>query len=143
MHGKAFPVTHHGHGVLRGLPSPFQATRYHSLIVDEATLPRDLLVTARTDGITMAVSHRTRPIEGVQFHPESILTAHGSTIIASFVSAAAHAQTGRATRAKQFPVRNEYQLPPAGYAARNSRRREWGVFNGSVRRGREAGRPGR
>jgi para-aminobenzoate synthetase/4-amino-4-deoxychorismate lyase len=94
VHGKAFPVTHHGYGVLRGLPSPFDATRYHSLIVDETTLPRDLLVTARTDGITMAVSHRTRPIEGVQFHPESILTAYGARIIASFVSAAAHAQTG-------------------------------------------------
>ena len=85
MHGKAYPVTHHGHGVLAGLPNPFHATRYHSLIIDEATLPPELAVTARTDGITMAVSHRTRPIEGVQFHPESILTTHGSTIIAGFV----------------------------------------------------------
>ena len=89
VHGKAFPVTHHGHGVLAGLPNPFQATRYHSLIIDEATLPPELAVTARTDGITMAVSHRTRPIEGVQFHPESILTTHGSMITASFVAAAA------------------------------------------------------
>jgi para-aminobenzoate synthetase / 4-amino-4-deoxychorismate lyase len=88
VHGKAFPVTHHGHGVLAGLPNPFQATRYHSLVIDEATLPPDLVVTARTDGIAMAVSHRTRPIEGVQFHPESILTTHGSTIIAGFVAAA-------------------------------------------------------
>jgi anthranilate synthase component 2 len=88
VHGKAFPVTHHGHGVLQGLPNPFQATRYHSLVIDEATLPPDLMVTARTDGITMAVSHRTRPVEGVQFHPESILTTHGSAIIASFVAAA-------------------------------------------------------
>jgi para-aminobenzoate synthetase / 4-amino-4-deoxychorismate lyase len=87
-HGKAFPVTHDGRGVLAGLPSPFQATRYHSLIVDEATLPRDLLVTARTDGMLMAVRHRTHPVEGVQFHPESILTTHGSAIIASFVAAA-------------------------------------------------------
>jgi len=92
VHGKAFPVTHHGHGVLNGLPNPFQATRYHSLIIDEATLPPELAVTARTDGITMAVSHRTRPIEGVQFHPESILTTHGATIIASFVAAATRAQ---------------------------------------------------
>jgi len=84
-HGKASPVTHDGQGVLRGLPSPFQATRYHSLIIDESTLAPGLLVTARTDGIPMAVRHRTRPIEGVQFHPESILTAHGSAIIASFV----------------------------------------------------------
>ena len=88
VHGTAFPVTHDGAGVFRGLPSPFQATRYHSLIVDEATLPPDLLVTARTDGMVMAVSHRTRPIEGVQFHPESVLTAHGPTIIANFVTAA-------------------------------------------------------
>jgi para-aminobenzoate synthetase/4-amino-4-deoxychorismate lyase len=87
VHGKAFPVTHHGHGVLAGLPNPFQATRYHSLIVDEATLPPELAVTARTDGIIMGVSHRTRPIEGVQFHPESILTTHGSTIMANFVAA--------------------------------------------------------
>ena len=88
VHGKAFPVTHDGHGILAGLPSPFQATRYHSLIIDEATLPRDLLVTARTDGMLMAIRHRTRPVEGVQFHPESILTAHGSAIIANFVGAA-------------------------------------------------------
>jgi anthranilate synthase component 2 len=89
VHGKAFPVTHDGRGVLAGLPSPFQATRYHSLVVDEATLPRDLLVTARTDGMLMAVRHRTHPVEGVQFHPESILTTHGSAVIASFVAATA------------------------------------------------------
>jgi len=92
VHGKAFPVTHNGRGVLAGLPSPFQATRYHSLILDEATLPPDLMVTARTDGIVMAVSHRSRPVEGVQFHPESILTTHGSAIIASFVTGAARAK---------------------------------------------------
>jgi para-aminobenzoate synthetase component I len=91
VHGKAFPVTHRAQGVLRGLPNPFQATRYHSLIIDEATLPPDLIVTARTDGIPMAIGHRTRPVEGVQFHPESILTTHGETIIASFVATAAHA----------------------------------------------------
>ncbi len=94
VHGKAFPVTHRGQGVLAGLPSPFQATRYHSLVIDEATLPPELLVTARTDGIAMAVSHRTRPVEGVQFHPESILTTHGRAIIASFVAATARAQAG-------------------------------------------------
>ena len=92
VHGKAFPVTHDGQGVLAGLPDPFQATRYHSLIVDEATLPPALLVTARTDGIPMAIRHRTRPVEGVQFHPESILTTHGSAIIASFVAAAVRAR---------------------------------------------------
>ena len=97
VHGKAFPVTHNGRGVLAGLPSPFQATRYHSLILDEATLPPDLMVTARTDGIVMAVSHRSRPVEGVQFHPESILTTHGPAIIASFVAGAARARSSDKT----------------------------------------------
>jgi para-aminobenzoate synthetase/4-amino-4-deoxychorismate lyase len=91
VHGKAFPVTHDGRGVLAGLPDPFQATRYHSLIIDEASLPPDLTVTARTGGLPMAVRHRTRPVEGVQFHPESVLTTHGSAIIANFVAAAARA----------------------------------------------------
>ena len=89
VHGTAFPVTHDGAGVFRGLPMPFAATRYHSLIVDEATLPPDLLVTARTDGIPMALRHVTRPVEGVQFHPESILTAHGHAIIENFVRSTA------------------------------------------------------
>jgi para-aminobenzoate synthetase / 4-amino-4-deoxychorismate lyase len=88
VHGKAFPVHHDGQGVLAGLPSPFQATRYHSLVIDEATLPPDLTVSARTDGIPMAVRHRTRPVEGVQFHPESILTTYGAVIIGSFVAMA-------------------------------------------------------
>jgi len=91
VHGTAFPVTHDGSGVFRGLPSPFQATRYHSLIVDAATLPSDLLVTARTDGIPMALRHATRPVEGVQFHPESILTEYGAAIIENFMRSTAHA----------------------------------------------------
>ena len=104
VHGTAFPVTHDGAGVFRGLPSPFQATRYHSLIVDEATLPPDLLVTARTDGIPMAVRHATRPVEGVQFHPESILTTHGAAIIANFVGTAARASAGhRSERQRRSP----------------------------------------
>jgi para-aminobenzoate synthetase/4-amino-4-deoxychorismate lyase len=89
VHGQAFDVRHDGTGVLRGLPDPFQATRYHSLIVDEATRPASLLVTARTDGLPMALRHRTLPIEGVQFHPESILTTHGAAIMAAFVATAA------------------------------------------------------
>ncbi|MGH2927522.1 MAG: anthranilate synthase component II, partial [Solirubrobacteraceae bacterium] len=88
VHGKASSVAHHGHGVLAGLPNPFQATRYHSLVIDEATLPPELAVTARTDGVVMGISHRTRRVEGVQFHPESILTTHGSAIMAGFVAAA-------------------------------------------------------
>ena len=94
-HGQAFPVSHDGSGVLAALPSPFQATRYHSLIIDEATLPPDLLVTARTDGLPMAVRHRSRPVEGVQFNPESVLTAYGPAITASFVTGAARIRARR------------------------------------------------
>jgi anthranilate synthase component 2 len=98
VHGKAFPVTHDGRGVLAGLPNPFRATRYHSLIVDEATLPADLMVTARTDTLPMGIRHRTRPIEGVQFHPESILTSHGPALIATFVTTAAAVPKRRGER---------------------------------------------
>jgi para-aminobenzoate synthetase/4-amino-4-deoxychorismate lyase len=88
VHGKAFPVSHDGQGVLAGLPNPFQATRYHSLVIDEGTLPAELVVTARTDGIPMAVRHQVSPVEGVQFHPESILTTYGAAIISGFVGTA-------------------------------------------------------
>jgi len=86
VHGKAFRIAHDGRGVLSGLPDRFQATRYHSLIVDEATLPPDLAVTARSSGLPMGIRHRTLPVEGVQFHPESILTTHGAALIANFVA---------------------------------------------------------
>jgi para-aminobenzoate synthetase / 4-amino-4-deoxychorismate lyase len=92
VHGQAFDVTHDGRGVLAGLPDPFQATRYHSLIVDESTLPPDLVVTARTGRLPMGVRHLAVPIEGVQFHPESILTPHGAQIIRNFVTAAGGAR---------------------------------------------------
>ncbi|MGD0702053.1 MAG: aminodeoxychorismate synthase component I [Trebonia sp.] len=87
VHGQAFDVTHDGLGVLAGLPDPFRATRYHSLIVDEATLPSDLAVTARTGPLPMGIRHLAAPIEGVQFHPESILTPQGEQIIRNFVTA--------------------------------------------------------
>ncbi|MFN8379199.1 MAG: aminodeoxychorismate/anthranilate synthase component II [Anaerolineae bacterium] len=86
MHGKTSLIYHHGTGVFAGLPTPFEATRYHSLIVEEQTLPDSLEVTARTiDGEIMGLSHRTFPIYGVQFHPESILTAHGKTMLQNFL----------------------------------------------------------
>lgn len=89
LHGKASPVHHDGHGVFRGIPNPFQAARYHSLIVDEASLPPELVKTAWTDdGELMGARHRTLPIEGVQFHPESILTEHGKTLLANFLESA-------------------------------------------------------
>ena len=85
VHGQTSAIAHDGRGVLAGLPQPFHATRYHSLIVDHQTLPPFLTVTATTDSqIPMGVRHATQPTEGVQFHPESILTTHGQTIIHNF-----------------------------------------------------------
>ena len=86
LHGKTSEVVHSGAGVLHGLPSPFMATRYHSLAVEEDTLPAELAVTGRTpSGIVMALRHRDKPIEGVQFHPESVLTQGGHTLLASWL----------------------------------------------------------
>jgi para-aminobenzoate synthetase / 4-amino-4-deoxychorismate lyase len=88
VHGRASVISHDGRGVLAGLPEPFQAARYHSLIVDEFTLPLELAITARTATIPMGIRHRTIPVEGIQFHPESILTSHGAAIIKNFTTAA-------------------------------------------------------
>jgi anthranilate synthase component 2 len=86
MHGKVSPISHDGRGVFAGLPSPFEATRYHSLVIEEASCPPVLEVSARTpDGEIMAVRHRSRPIEGVQFHPESILTHEGKPLLRRFL----------------------------------------------------------
>lgn len=89
MHGKTSPIHHDGKGLFATLPSPFTATRYHSLAVDRATLPADLEVTAWTeDGEIMGLQHRSRPVHGVQFHPESILTEHGHALLANFLDIA-------------------------------------------------------
>ena len=86
MHGKVSAIHHSGVGVFRGLPSPFNATRYHSLAVERSTLPSTMEVTAWTDdGEIMGLRHRTLAIEGVQFHPESILTEHGHALLRNFV----------------------------------------------------------
>jgi anthranilate synthase/aminodeoxychorismate synthase-like glutamine amidotransferase len=86
MHGKTSPIEHDGRGVFRGLPVPFLATRYHSLVVLEDTVPDELEVSARADdGEVMGLRHRTRPVEGVQFHPESILTEHGKALLRNFL----------------------------------------------------------
>jgi anthranilate synthase/aminodeoxychorismate synthase-like glutamine amidotransferase len=88
VHGKVAAIHHHGEGVLVGLPQPFSATRYHSLIVERATLPTDLEVTAETDDcLVMGLRHRAYPIEGVQFHPESIMTREGKRLLANFLAA--------------------------------------------------------
>jgi anthranilate synthase/aminodeoxychorismate synthase-like glutamine amidotransferase len=95
VHGQTSVITHDGGGVLSGLPRRFSATRYHSLIVAEPTLPQDLYVTARTSGgLPMGLRHLRLPIEGVQFHPESILTGSGQAIITTFAATLrARAQT--------------------------------------------------
>jgi para-aminobenzoate synthetase component 2 len=86
VHGEASEVEHLGVGMLTGIRSPFPAARYHSLCVDEASLPAEIEVTGRTaDGVVMAMRHRTLPIEGVQFHPESVLTPDGPRILANFL----------------------------------------------------------
>ncbi|MBB2204313.1 anthranilate synthase component II [Gluconacetobacter takamatsuzukensis] len=96
MHGKVSPVFHDGSGVFEGLPSPFQATRYHSLTVDPATLPPDLVPVAHTeDGVIMGLRHRVLPIFGVQFHPESIASEHGHAILANFLAIARGLNTPR------------------------------------------------
>ena len=87
MHGKISTVGHDGRGVFAGLPERFEATRYHSLVIDQATVPDVLEISARTDdGEIMGARHRTLPIEGVQFHPESIMTAEGKGLLANFVA---------------------------------------------------------
>lgn len=89
LHGKASPVHHDGRGVLRGIPSPFMAARYHSLIVDRASLPADIEVSAWTQqDEVMGARHKRYPIEGVQFHPESILTEHGKDMLRNFLQGA-------------------------------------------------------
>ncbi len=86
MHGKTSLISHHGAGVFSGLPSPLTATRYHSLVIDPATVPDCLEVTATCDdGVIMGVRHRELPIEGVQFHPESILTTSGHDLLFNFL----------------------------------------------------------
>jgi anthranilate synthase component 2 len=90
MHGKTSLIRHHGTGVFEGLPEPLEATRYHSLVVDRASVPPELEITAETDdGLVMGLRHREHDVEGVQFHPESILTTSGHDLLARFLSRAA------------------------------------------------------
>jgi anthranilate synthase/aminodeoxychorismate synthase-like glutamine amidotransferase len=89
VHGKTSKIAHDGTGLFEGVTSPFVATRYHSLVVDEPTLPSVLSITARSeDGLLMAMAHDTDPTFGVQFHPESVLTSVGPKILANFLAAA-------------------------------------------------------
>lgn len=93
MHGKTSPILHQGESVFSGLPSPFTATRYHSLIVERESLPDCLEITAETaEGEIMGLRHKTYAVEGVQFHPESIITDHGHQILRNFLSRKAEAR---------------------------------------------------
>jgi anthranilate synthase component II len=90
VHGKLSEIQHSGDGVFRGINGPFRATRYHSLIVDRKSAPQDIVVTAETDqGLIMGLRHRTLPVHGVQFHPESIASEHGHLILKNFLDIAA------------------------------------------------------
>jgi anthranilate synthase component II len=92
MHGKTSRIHHDGLGVFRGLPQDFEATRYHSLVVHEDGLPAELLVSARSEeGVIMGLRHQEFPVEGVQFHPESILTREGKALLKNFLELPAHA----------------------------------------------------
>jgi para-aminobenzoate synthetase component 2 len=98
MHGKTSLIHHDGQTIFRGLPNPFEATRYHSLIIDRDTLPDCLEISGETDqDEVMAVRHRSLPVEGVQFHPESILTRPGKTLLRNFLNLAATREPGEGT----------------------------------------------
>jgi para-aminobenzoate synthetase component 2 len=107
VHGEASEVEHEGTGLLAGLPSPFEAGRYHSLCVDPATVPPGFDVTGRTrDGVVMAMRHRHLPLEGVQFHPESVLTPDGPLLLANFLRVAGEGDPGvLAARTGSFATR--------------------------------------
>jgi anthranilate synthase/aminodeoxychorismate synthase-like glutamine amidotransferase len=92
MHGKTSPIEHTGVGVFHDLPSPLTATRYHSLVLDPATVPEVLEVTATSGDVVMGIRHRSLPIEGVQFHPESILTGTGHDLLRNFLDETADAE---------------------------------------------------
>jgi anthranilate synthase component II len=98
VHGKLSEIKHRGGSVFRGINAPFKATRYHSLVVERTSMPRDLDVTAETaDGLVMGLAHRELPVHGVQFHPESIASEHGHLLLKNFLDLAAawNAATGR------------------------------------------------
>ncbi len=99
VHGKLSEIRHQGKGIFRGINAPFHATRYHSLVVERMTLPRDLMVTADTDdGLIMGLAHSRLPVHGVQFHPESIASEHGHLLLKNFLDIAAAWNTAMGRR---------------------------------------------
>jgi anthranilate synthase component 2 len=121
VHGKLSEVTHTGQGLFRGINGPFRATRYHSLVVDRATMPSDLSVTAETsDRLVMGLAHTSLPVHGVQFHPESIASEHGHLMLKNFLELAAdwNGTTGRRNATAPAPAAH-----PAARPARRATRR--------------------
>jgi anthranilate synthase component 2 len=113
VHGKLSEITHQGQGVFRGINGPFKATRYHSLIVERGSLPAALTVTAETDDrLIMGMAHKTLPVHGVQFHPESIASEHGHLILKNFLDVAAqwNSKTGRRPERKDKASAQPAQL---------------------------------
>jgi anthranilate synthase component 2 len=108
VHGKLSEVMHGGQGLFRGINGPFRATRYHSLVIERKTMPRDLRVTAETsDRLVMALAHNSLPVHGVQFHPESIASEHGHLMLRNFldIAAAWNDKTGRRQAVQKTPQR--------------------------------------
>ncbi|HEX5212221.1 MAG TPA: aminodeoxychorismate/anthranilate synthase component II [Pseudolabrys sp.] len=105
-HGKVFDIKHNGAGVFRGINGPFKATRYHSLVIERTSVPRDLTVNAEADGLVMGVAHASLPVHGVQFHPESIASEHGHLMLKNFLDLAAawNKQRGRSGAARKSPA---------------------------------------
>jgi anthranilate synthase component 2 len=106
-HGKVFEIQHKGTGVFRGINGPFKATRYHSLVVERATMPPDLTVNAETDDkLVMGVAHASLPVHGVQFHPESIASEHGHLLLKNFLDLAAawNTKSGRRSKPARAPA---------------------------------------
>ncbi len=117
VHGEASEVVHDGTGLLEGMPETFPAARYHSLCVDPATLPAELYVTATSpeDGVVMGLRHRSLPIEGVQFHPESVLTPDGPHLLANFLRLAGEGEASRLDALTgSFATRGMAEAPAAG-----------------------------
>ena len=106
VHGKLSEIKHEGAGVFRGINAPFQATRYHSLVVERKTMPEELSVTAETgDHLVMGLAHKKLPVHGVQFHPESIASEHGHLILKNFLDIAADWNAARGRQAAHIPAR--------------------------------------
>jgi anthranilate synthase component 2 len=119
VHGKASPVLHRGEGIYAGIPSPFPAGRYHSLVVERRSLPRDLRVTAWTrDGEIMGLRHRRLDVEGVQFHPESVLTGQGKALLSHWLArVGARGRTRRRGLAAPIPARRPSRRARPGRTA--------------------------